>query len=111
VLVLGIAYKPNIDDIRETPAAEIITLLQNDGAIVSYHDPLVPLFPSMRKFSIELANQPLSPALLASADCVLIVTDHDAIEWQMVGQHARLVVDSRNAMTRASDVKARVVKA
>jgi UDP-N-acetyl-D-glucosamine dehydrogenase len=111
VLVLGIAYKPNIDDIRETPAAEVITLLQEDGARVSYHDPHVPRFPSMRKFAIDLASVPLSPRALQDADCVLIITDHDAIDWTLVGTHARLVVDSRNAMARATAPRARIVKA
>jgi UDP-N-acetyl-D-glucosamine dehydrogenase len=111
VLVLGIAYKPNIDDIRETPAAEIITLLQEDGASVSYHDPHVPRFPSMRKFAIDLASVPLTPRALQEADCVVIVTDHDAIDWTLVGTHARLVVDSRNAMARAASPRARIVKA
>jgi UDP-N-acetyl-D-glucosamine dehydrogenase len=111
VLVLGIAYKPNIDDIRETPAAEIITLLQEDGASVSYHDPHVPRFPSMRKFAIDLASVPLTPRALQETDCVVIVTDHDAIDWTLVGTHARLVVDSRNAMARAASPRARIVKA
>lgn len=111
VLVLGIAYKPDVDDIRETPAAEIIELLQSRGCDVSYHDPHVPEFPSMRKYQISLASVPLSAATLATADCVVIVTDHRAIDWTLVGQHAKLVVDSRNAMSRAQAPKARVVKA
>jgi UDP-N-acetyl-D-glucosamine dehydrogenase len=78
---------------------------------VSYHDPHVPTFPSMRKFAIDLASTPLSPHALRDADCVLIVTDHDAIDWTLVGTHARLIVDSRNAMARARGSKARIVKA
>ncbi|HLP85228.1 MAG TPA: nucleotide sugar dehydrogenase [Phycisphaerales bacterium] len=111
VLVLGIAYKPDVDDIRETPAAEIIELLQSRGCDVSYHDPHVPEFPSMRKYQISLASVPLSAATLANVDCVVIVTDHRTIDWTLVGQHARLVVDSRNAMSRAQAPKARIVKA
>jgi UDP-N-acetyl-D-glucosamine dehydrogenase len=111
VLVLGIAYKPNVDDIRETPAAEIITLLQEHGAVVSYHDPHVSTFPSMRKFAIELASTALSPAVLSQTDCVLVVTDHDAIDWKLVAEHAGLIVDSRNAMARVQGVRGRVVKA
>ncbi len=111
VLVLGIAYKPDVDDIRETPAAEIIELLQSRGCEVSYHDPHVATFPSMRKYQISLTSVELSAAVLASADCVVVVTDHAAIDWTLVGAHAKLVVDSRNAMVRARGVKARVVKA
>ncbi len=111
ILVLGIAYKPNIDDIRETPAAEIIELLHDRSATVSYHDPHVPQFPSMRKYRIDLRSVPLSPDELRAADAVLIVTDHAAVDYTLVGQHARLVVDTRDAMTRALAPRARIVKA
>lgn len=98
VLVLGIAYKPDIDDIRETPAAEIITLLQQRGAIVSYHDPHVPRFPSMRQYALDLASVALTPETLRGSDCVLIVTNHSAVDYGMVGAHAPLIVDTRDAM-------------
>jgi UDP-N-acetyl-D-glucosamine dehydrogenase len=111
VLVLGIAYKPDVDDIRETPAAEIISLLEDRGAIVAYHDPHVPKFPRMRRYAIELASQALTPELLAVQDCVLVVTDHRVIDWDSVATHARLVVDTRNALGRVADVQARVVLA
>ncbi|MFZ4575484.1 MAG: nucleotide sugar dehydrogenase [Phycisphaerales bacterium] len=111
VLVLGIAYKPNIDDIRETPAAEIIELLLERGTVVAYHDPHVPAFPSMRKYRIELASVALTAAELEGADAVLIVTDHAAVDYGMVGRHARLVVDTRDAMARVGGGRARVVKA
>lgn len=113
VLVLGIAYKPDIDDIRETPAAEVIERLLGAGAEVSYHDPHVAIFPRMRNYAIDLASQPLTPALLEASDAVLIITDHAAIQWPMVARHARLVVDTRNAMERLAGGAgtARVVKA
>jgi UDP-N-acetyl-D-glucosamine dehydrogenase len=111
VLVLGIAYKPNIDDIRESPAAEIIELLADGGAVVSYHDPHVPRFPSMRKHHIDLSSVPLTPATVRDHEAVLIVTDHDAVDYTMVGAHAKLIVDSRNAMARAKDPKATIIKA
>jgi UDP-N-acetyl-D-glucosamine dehydrogenase len=111
VLVLGIAYKKNIDDIRETPAAEIIERLQQAGADVSYHDPHMPVFPAMRSFQIELRSVPLDAETLAAADAVLIVTDHDAVDYELVGAHARLVVDTRNAMAAVASPAARVVKA
>jgi len=111
VLVIGIAYKPDIDDIRETPAAEIISLLLEQGAEVSYHDPHVPEFPAMRKYDIELRSEVLTAKSLSAADCVLIVTDHSAVDWALIGRSAKLVVDTRNAMARVKGVKARVVKA
>ncbi|MFM1872219.1 MAG: hypothetical protein RL398_1641 [Planctomycetota bacterium] len=99
VLVIGLAYKPNVDDVRETPAAEIIKLLFEDGADVSYHDPHVPLFAGMRKYmEYRMHSAPLTRETIENADCVLVVTDHKAIDWQLIAKHAKLVVDSRNAM-------------
>ena len=111
VFVIGIAYKPDIDDIRESPAAEIVELLQSAGADVSYHDPHVPSFPSMRHYQIALDSVALDATNLKAADCVLIVTDHNAIDYDLIGQHAGLVVDTRNAMTRTNAPQARIVKA
>ncbi len=112
VLVIGLAYKPDVDDTRETPAAEIIELLAHRGARVSYHDPLVPRFPEMRAYQFEMSSVPLDEATLRAADCVLIVTDHRATDWDQIARHARLVVDTRNAMSRCTvPIAARVVKA
>jgi UDP-N-acetyl-D-glucosamine dehydrogenase len=111
VLVIGIAYKPNVDDIRESPAAEIIELLMESGANVSYHDPLVPKFPSMRMHKIRLVSQPLSTEMLAKTDAALIVTNHNAIDYELLGRSAKLIVDTRNAMAGQTNVTARVVKA
>ncbi len=111
ILVIGIAYKPNIDDVRESPAAEIIELLQSGGAAVSYHDPHVPTFPPMRDHRIELASVPFTEATIHDQDCVLIVTNHDAIDYEMLGREATLIVDARNAMARIADPVARIVKA
>jgi UDP-N-acetyl-D-glucosamine dehydrogenase len=111
VLVLGIAYKPNVDDIRETPAAEVITLLRERGAIVSYHDPHVAKFPSMRHYRIDLAGVDLTESVLQEADCVVVITNHAAIDWALVASAARLIVDTRDAMARIPGVRARVVKA
>jgi UDP-N-acetyl-D-glucosamine dehydrogenase len=111
VLVMGIAYKKNIDDPRESPAAEIIELLLDSGAEVSYHDPHLPNFPQMRKHALEMNSVPLSPETLSASDLVLIVTDHDAVDYAMVGEHAPLIVDTRNAMNRVPRFKAQLVKA
>jgi UDP-N-acetyl-D-glucosamine dehydrogenase len=112
ILVLGIAYKKNVDDNRETPAAEIIEHLAERGAEISYHDPHLPKFPEMRKYDLNLESVPLDAELVAGMDCVLIVTDHDAVDYGLVGEHAKLVVDTRNAMARVPEdrVNARIVK-
>ncbi|MCC6427981.1 MAG: nucleotide sugar dehydrogenase [Phycisphaerales bacterium] len=114
ILLIGIAYKPDIDDIRETPAAEIIEQLMDAGAEVTYHDPLVPTFPRMRKYSITLVSQPLSPQMLAATDAVIIVTNHSTIDYKLLADHAPLIIDTRDAMSRipnATPPRARIVKA
>ncbi len=115
VLIVGVAYKPNVDDIREAPSAEIIKLLTERGAEVKFHDPHISSFPSMRRYRIELDSVPLDEAELSEADCALIITDHDGIDWGLIGRHSSLVVDTRNAMVNvkrdAGDCVARVVKA
>jgi UDP-N-acetyl-D-glucosamine dehydrogenase len=112
VLVIGVAYKKNIDDSRESPSAEIIELLRDRGAEVTYHDPHIPTYPSMRKYRIDLKSVPLNQETLTASDCVLILTDHDAVDYGALAQHAKLVVDTRNAMARvpADKTRARVVK-
>jgi UDP-N-acetyl-D-glucosamine dehydrogenase len=100
VLVIGIAYKPNVDDTRESPAAEIIELLWRAGAEVSYHDPHVPVFPKMRDHAIDLKSLKLTEKSIKEHDCVLIVTDHENVDYRAIAKHAKLIVDSRNAMAR-----------
>jgi UDP-N-acetyl-D-glucosamine dehydrogenase len=113
VLVIGVAYKKNIDDSRESPSAEIIELLRDKGAEVTYHDPHIPSYPSMRKYRIDLKSVELNEANLKASDCVLILTDHDAVDYANLAKNAKLVVDTRNAMATvpAGSGKARVVKA
>ena len=110
VLVIGVSYKPNVSDTRETPAAPIIEMLQDRGCDVSYHDPHCPVFPAMRRHAIDLSSVPLDEANLRRADAVLIVTNHDGIDWSLIGAHAGLIVDTRNAMN-GIDVVGRLVKA
>ncbi|MCC6210466.1 MAG: UDP-N-acetyl-D-glucosamine dehydrogenase, partial [Burkholderiales bacterium] len=95
VLVLGIAYKKNIDDMRESPAVEIMELLQGRGATVAYSDPHVPRFPKMRAHAFDLASVPLTAPTLAAQDCVILVADHDAFDYTFIAAHAPLVVDTR----------------
>ena len=97
VLVLGVAYKRDIDDIRESPALDIIRLLEGQGASVSYSDPHVPV---LSENGHEFRSVPLSPETVAAADCIMVVTDHSSVDYRMIRRHARLVVDTRNAMPK-----------
>jgi UDP-N-acetyl-D-glucosamine dehydrogenase len=111
VLVLGIAYKKDIDDLRESPAFDIIQKLQEKGAAVSYHDPYCPQIlddghTTLR--GLPMFSQKLTPQLVEAADVVLVVTDHSSVDYQMVVDHARSVVDTRG-VTRKVHGKARVV--
>ncbi len=108
ILVLGVAYKRDIDDMRESPAIPIIRLLTEKGAIVSYHDPFVPVAVSKRK-GFRMESVDLTEDVLAKSDCVLIVTDHSTIDYGWVVEKSRLVVDTRNA-TKGID-SPKVVKA
>ena len=97
VLVLGVAYKRDIDDIRESPALDIIRLLEGQGARVSYHDPHVPCF---AEDGHDYRSVALTPETVSAADCVMVVTDHSAIDYAMIKRRAKLVVDTRNAMPK-----------
>jgi UDP-N-acetyl-D-glucosamine dehydrogenase len=105
ILVLGAAYKRDIDDLRESPALDVIRLLQERGADVAYHDPYIP---DLHHEGLDLASVPLTVEAVKNADCVVIVTDHTAYDWQHVLDHSRLVVDTRHA-TPPRTGKARVV--
>ncbi len=95
VLVLGIAYKPNVDDMRESPSVELMELLEGKGAEVAYSDPHVPVFPELREHSFKLESIELTPESIASFDCVLIATNHAAFDYDEIQQCAKLVVDTR----------------
>jgi len=110
VLVVGVTYKPDLDDPRESPALEIIKLLRERGAEVSYHDPLYPRLRGFRKYDFDFGSVPLNRKNLSSSDCVLIVTNHSNIDYQLIVDEGSLVVDSRNACAGVSG-KATVVKA
>ncbi len=97
VLIVGVAYKPDIDDVRESPALDIIRLLEQQGAKVSYHDPYVPVLVAD---GLELKSIDLSPEKLQASDCVVIVTDHSSIDYEQLRAHALRVVDTRNALNR-----------
>lgn len=95
VLVLGIAYKKNVDDMRESPSVEIMELIEAKGGIVGYSDPHVPVFPKMREHHFELSSEALTAENLASFDAVVLATDHDKFDYTLIQAHARLLIDSR----------------
>lgn len=95
ILVLGLAYKKNVDDPRESPAMEIMEILRSKGAVLSYSDPYVPVFPPMRKHKFDLRSVELTPESVKAVDCVLLVTDHDDFPYDLIGANADLIVDTR----------------
>jgi UDP-N-acetyl-D-glucosamine dehydrogenase len=112
VLVLGLAYKPDIDDVRESPSFDLITQLEELGAKVDYNDPHVPATHHMRRWGdLGMKSVDLSPAALGGYDCVLVATNHAVYDWQLIADHAKLIVDTRNALAKVKQAKARVVKA
>ncbi len=103
VLVLGVAYKRDIDDLRESPALTIIELLQKEGVQVSYHDPFFPMIGKGRKYDLQMKCAPLDN--LGQYDCILIVTDHSDYDYKKIVKEAKLVVDTRNATKGIVDSK------
>ena len=103
ILVLGIAYKKNVDDMRESPSIELMEILGEKGAKVAYSDPHIPVFPRMRKHHFELSSTPLTPESLGAFDCVLLATNHDAFDYELVRSHAKLIVDTRGVYRDRAD--------
>ncbi len=98
IIVLGIAYKKDVDDNRESPAMKIIENLKEKGAVVEYNDPLIPRCTGMRHYpGVDLASVPLTEAILQASDCVLLVTDHSSYDYEWIASKAKLIVDTRNA--------------
>lgn len=108
VVVLGVAYKKNVDDMRESPSVELMSILQNKGAIVSYSDPYVPQFPKMRKYSFDLDSVTINPEVLQQADCVVIATNHEDFDYEFILEHSQLIVDTRGVYSGGNH---KVVKA
>jgi UDP-N-acetyl-D-glucosamine dehydrogenase len=111
ILILGVAYKKDVDDARESPALAIMDLLQKKGATVFYHDPYIPVLPPFRKYLFKLKSSPLTERLLHRVDAAVVVTDHSQIDYKWVVQHAPLTVDTRNVTKNMKQWKKRIVKA
>ncbi|MFT6958436.1 MAG: UDP-N-acetyl-D-glucosamine dehydrogenase [Halieaceae bacterium] len=108
ILVLGLAYKKNVGDPRESPAAEILSLLVERGAAVEYSDPHIPAFPAMRNYHFELVSLELNAKVLQRFDAAVLVTDHDDFDYELIKEHATLIIDSRG---RYREPAAHIVKA
>ncbi len=106
IIVVGVAYKPDVDDVRESPALDVIELLRQKGADVSYTDPFVPFIRLMDDKTME--DTPYSTQMLANADCVVIITNHTTFDWNEIVAHSHLIVDTRH-VTADKSGKARVV--
>ena len=111
ILILGLAYKKNIDDCRESPSLELIELLQARGAKVDYNDPYVPRTHKMREYDLKMSSKKLSAKMLAAYDCVLIATDHDDYDYPWIVRHADLIVDTRNATAKCKAGRSKIVRA
>lgn len=110
ILVLGVAYKKNIDDMRESPALKLIDILSKKGAIVDYNDPYCPIIPKKSKYNFELKSIDLTKENLEKYDLVLIVTDHDDYDFNFIYENAKLIVDTRNAIKVNGLVNGKVYK-
>ncbi|MCG7573281.1 nucleotide sugar dehydrogenase [Phaeobacter sp. CNT1-3] len=104
VLALGIAYKRDVDDMRESPSVFVMELLRDWGADVHYCDPHVPTFPEMREHDFDLNSVPLSKDMLASYDAVVLLTDHTQFDYDLIAEHAKLIIDTRGKFPDAPNV-------
>ncbi|HEX3151530.1 MAG TPA: nucleotide sugar dehydrogenase [Gemmataceae bacterium] len=112
VLILGMAYKKDVDDARESPGFELMELLEHRGAIVTYNDPHIPRLPLVRhQPDFDQISQPLTPDTLRAQDCVLVATEHSAYDWDMIVDNAPLVVDTRNATRGVTRNRTKIVRA
>jgi UDP-N-acetyl-D-glucosamine dehydrogenase len=111
ILLLGMAYKPDIDDYRETPALKVMEKLVEMGAIVDYNDPYIPEVPPTRQSRFTPRSVPLDEPMMAGYDCTLVITDHECYDYQWIVDNSRLVVDTRNACAGVARGREKVVKA
>ncbi len=111
ILVLGIAYKKDIDDDRESPGYAIMKMLLEKGAIVKYNDPWIPELRPTRKYNFKMASTPITPELLAGMDAVVVVTDHSDYDFSEIVRHANMVIDTRNATKGIKEAREKIVMA
>ena len=110
--MLGVAYKKDVDDVRESPALKVVSLLQDWGCEISYHDPYIPVYPKTRRGDLNDAQSvELTEQRVKDSDLVLILTDHTCIDYQWVVDNAALVVDTRNATKGIEKGREKIIKA
>src|SRR5271156_4379922 len=110
ILLLGVAYKKDVDDLRESPALKLLELLTERGAIIDYNDPYFPTLPKMRHYDFSnMRSVDITPEKLASYDCVLIATDHTSYDYDAITRNAKLIVDTRNATRRVKENREKIV--
>jgi UDP-N-acetyl-D-glucosamine dehydrogenase len=110
ILILGVSYKRDVDDLRESPALRIMQLLQSHGSSIEYHDPHFPRLPRTRRYEFNLESVSLTAERLAQYDAVVIVTDHSCFDYEFVVRHARLVIDTRNATAAIQEGREKIVR-
>jgi len=108
VLVLGVAYKKDIDDERESPGYTIMKLLLEKGAIVSYNDPWIPVLKRTRKYNFQKKSIPITPEILKRIDAAIIVTDHSAYDYAEIVRHSSLIIDTRNATSKIDGTEGKI---
>jgi UDP-N-acetyl-D-glucosamine dehydrogenase len=111
ILILGVAYKKDVDDTRESPALAIMDLLRKKGARLLYHDPFIPSLPVFRRYHFNLKSSPLTEGLLRKIDAAAVVTDHSQIDYAWVAKHAPLMIDTRNVTGKIKRWRSKIVKA
>ena len=102
ILILGIAYKKDVNDTRESPSIEIMKLLKNLGGLVEYSDPFVPIFPKIRKYKFKIKHTKINPKIISSYDAVVVCTNHSIFDYQMLVRNAKLIIDTRGELFNSS---------
>lgn len=111
IAILGVAYKKDVDDLRESPALEIMEMLLQRGALLTYNDPHVPRLPFVRRHKISMDSSKLSAEFLEAQDAVVVITDHSSYDFPFIVEHSRLIVDTRNATSRVPGHRDKIIKA
>jgi UDP-N-acetyl-D-glucosamine dehydrogenase len=111
LLILGAAYKKDVDDMRESPTLKLIEILEEKGARVSYNDPYIPVMPRVRKYQFDMKSVDLTPKTLQSYDAVIVSTDHSSYDYDFIVTHAKLVIDTRNATGNVKKNREKIIKA
>ena len=111
VLILGAAYKKDIDDMRESPSLKLIEILREKGAEVDYHDPLVPSLPQMRRYNYDMDSVKLTKEKVAEYDLVILSTDHSSFDYKLIAKNAKIIIDTRNAFETRSIKSDYIIKA